>query len=92
MRPITVFRPFEEEVRAIIPLVSTVKAPETPTETAESNSDATLPLPPTPLVATIGRGYRSLVTRYTDIVSPTHDTVKRNIYALLWRGERWTAV
>ncbi|XP_031347203.1 leucine-rich repeat serine/threonine-protein kinase 1-like isoform X2 [Photinus pyralis] len=88
LRPITVFRPFEEEVRAIVPLIMN--------KSSKENSDNT------PLLATIGRGYRSLLTRYTDvsinigntIQSPTATTSfsiinKQNMFLLLWRAEHW---
>lgn len=88
MRPITIFRPYEEEVRAIVPL-SRLK-------TANDRQDYT------PLLASIGRGYRSLLTRYTDISvnvtsavqSPvsSHNSFissKQNMFLLLWRAEHW---
>lgn len=89
LRPITIFRPYEEDVRAIVPLTKNKVA-------GESNENTT------PLLATIGRGYRSLLSRYTDvvstigscIVSPTvsmSNTVsnKQNMFVLLWRAEHW---
>ncbi|KAI4458153.1 ankyrin repeat and protein kinase domain-containing protein [Holotrichia oblita] len=88
LRPITIFRPYEEEVRAIVPL-SRLK-------TANDRQDYT------PLLATIGRGYRNLLTRYTDVsVSVTsavqspvssHNSFlsnKQNMFVLLWRAEHW---
>lgn len=56
-----------------------------------------------PLLATIGKGYRSLLTRYTDVsvnsignnlMSPlgmnTQTNVnKQNMFVLLWRAEHW---
>ena len=80
MRPITVFRPYEEHVRALVPL----------------GSD---------LVASVGRGYRSLIARYTDTVAtPTPSSPSSSlhpyyvagsaaaVYALLWRAGHWAAV
>ncbi|KAF5301002.1 hypothetical protein FQR65_LT08985 [Abscondita terminalis] len=88
LRPITIFRPFEEEVRAIVPLVLT--------KSAKDNSENT------PLLATIGRGYRNLLTRYTDIPINVGNTIqspvssnsfsiinKQNMFVLLWRAEHW---
>lgn len=88
LRPITIFRPYEEEVRAIVPL-STYK-------TTNANGDNV------PLLATIGRGYRSLPSRYTDVSvnvgntlqSPTVNSTfavvnKQNMFVLLWRAEHW---
>ncbi|XP_069680319.1 leucine-rich repeat serine/threonine-protein kinase 1 isoform X2 [Periplaneta americana] len=109
MRPITVFRPFEEEVRAIVPLLRPIAEDcITPTdETANTPADMQKKQS-CPLIATVGRGYRSLIARYTDMVmtptgiqSPTHmyhdrtggasDGRSHNMYALLWRAERWAA-
>lgn len=57
----------------------------------------------TPLLATIGRGYRSLLTRYTDVPSNMANTItspvstnnsflisnRQNMFVLLWRAEHW---
>jgi len=43
LRPITVFRPYEDEVRLILPLTEGDRSP---------------------LIATIGKGYRNLLRRY----------------------------
>lgn len=77
LAPITVFRPFEEEVQYIssVPI--------------DRNH-------PMPTIITVGKGYRSLINRFTD-----HDlTGQRNINAkerrtyqthcILWRAEHWT--
>ncbi|XP_052864950.1 leucine-rich repeat serine/threonine-protein kinase 1 [Anopheles cruzii] len=98
LRPITVFRPYEEDVRCIIPIAST------------SGS--------APLVVTIGRGYRSLIERYTDgrpdgagggtglrsslISTPTtqdkrlKEAVLRDrsnhMHALIWSAEYWAPI
>lgn len=72
--PITVFRPFEEEVKFIIPLFV---SNESKTKKNE-------------VVALVGRGYRSLAARNTDMVltpstlSPTQPK-KLHIHALLWK-------
>nr|CAH7742533.1 unnamed protein product [Callosobruchus chinensis] len=50
LRPITIFRPYEEEVRAIVPLTM-----------GKSTSDSQ---DNTSLIATIGSGYRNLLSRY----------------------------
>ncbi|XP_063218267.1 leucine-rich repeat serine/threonine-protein kinase 1 isoform X2 [Bacillus rossius redtenbacheri] len=79
MRPITVFRPHEEEVQAIVPL---------PALCQDGGR----------LLATVGRGYRSLVARYTDTVAlpsppaagPERDR-SRGMYALLWHTGSWAA-
>ncbi|XP_045460940.1 leucine-rich repeat serine/threonine-protein kinase 1 [Harmonia axyridis] len=91
LRPITIFRPYEEEVRAIVPLSFSKNSEK------QKNS----------LIATIGRGYRNLLTRYTDVqinnlsnslTSPTlgkNSTVSslnQNMFVLLWRARDWNAV
>lgn len=89
MRPITVFRPYEEDVRAVIPLTLCKNS-------ADDKEN-------TPLIATVGRGYRNLLGRYTDVsiksgmvvqsplASPvvSVDSRQNNMYALLWRAEYW---
>jgi hypothetical protein len=103
MRPITVFRPFEEEVQAIIPWLhhAADSSSATSDDTAGAHKKQSCPL-----IATVGRGYRSLIARYTDMVmtpsgvhSPMHvyhgggggDVRTQNTYSLLWRAERWAA-
>lgn len=90
LRPITVFRPYEEEVRAIVPL------------TAGKSSNASFET--IPMIATIGKGYRNLLSRYTDVSLPTGTPLpspmagtmtlasKPNMFVLLWRAEHWNAV
>ncbi|KAI5703280.1 hypothetical protein M8J75_009878 [Diaphorina citri] len=63
LRPITVFRPYEELVTAILPLGGDI--------------------------VTIGRGYRSLVSRYTN--STASSQCKENHFALLWSSQNWAA-
>lgn len=113
MRPVTVFRPFAEEVRAIVPLlcptaeVSFATGDNVTGTTPDAHKKQNCPL-----IATVGRGYRSLIARYTDMVmtptgveSPMHmyqgngahqivgggDVRAHNMYALLWRAEKWAA-
>lgn len=73
MRPVTVFRPYEEDVRAVVPL---------------TGRDGV------PLVATVGRGYRSLLARYTDApqLAVVDDSRRDSMYALLWRADNWSAM
>ncbi|XP_055684527.1 leucine-rich repeat serine/threonine-protein kinase 1 isoform X1 [Lutzomyia longipalpis] len=99
LRPITVFRPFDDEVRCILPLY-------TPGHNLA------------PLIVTIGRGYRSLIHRYTDsvprsITTPSGNERRHlfgsperisgnsggapkdrssNMHALIWRADHWTPV
>ncbi|XP_032596558.1 leucine-rich repeat serine/threonine-protein kinase 1 isoform X2 [Drosophila grimshawi] len=88
LRPVSVFRPYENEIKAII----------------------TMPNASVPLIATLGRRYRSLITRYVDMgestshtsnsvaSTPTHGAAKsvppvdvdNHIHCLLWRAKHWT--
>ncbi|KRF83412.1 leucine-rich repeat serine/threonine-protein kinase 1 isoform X2 [Drosophila virilis] len=88
LRPISVFRPYENEIKAII----------------------TMPNASVPLIATLGRRYRSLISRYVDMgespsntassvaSTPTHgagksmppSNVDNHIHCLLWRAKNWT--
>jgi hypothetical protein len=74
MRPITVFRPFEEDVRAIVPVY-----------TCDSSSSEVSTSPA--MVATLGRGYRGLLSRYLD--TPLPEPPKSSMLALLWTAEHW---
>ncbi|XP_034249520.1 leucine-rich repeat serine/threonine-protein kinase 1 isoform X2 [Thrips palmi] len=142
LRPITVFRPFEEEVSAIVPLglgqgasatrpessLSEVSSSSTPASaaSASSNSNSTSGTgstsdagfgqntpsnglgpsfgehckgqghglgqggPDYPLVATVGRGYRSLISRYTDTMATLSSSDSASgTCALLWRAQHW---
>ncbi|KAL1122208.1 hypothetical protein AAG570_003613 [Ranatra chinensis] len=71
LRPITVFRPYEGELCAIVAL--------RPTEAR--------PCPPT--VATFGRGYRGLISRYKEVPSNIDN---QHIYAILWSTQSWIPV
>lgn len=78
LAPVTVFRPFEEEVQYISAL-----------PTIDSNSP--------PSIVSIGKGYRSLINRYTDIDTPAkraNDKERRihQTHCILWRGEHWTPI
>lgn len=104
MRPITIFRPFEEDVKIILPLPGS-KKPMKSVNNSPRNSPVRTPtrvLSPTasqnasrpPVIATIGKGYRNLIGRFTNIqTSPvtTNDKGlnKKGITALLWRAEHW---
>ncbi|XP_067619806.1 leucine-rich repeat serine/threonine-protein kinase 1 isoform X10 [Eurosta solidaginis] len=89
LRPITVFRPYENEIKSII----------------------AVPHPKCPLIATIGRRYRSLISRYMDSIDDanshvqaamvTHNEKERktrsssrdmdsHIHVLLWRAKNWS--
>lgn len=89
LRPITIFRPFQEDVRTIIAL--------NPIQSLQ-----------TPLVVTIGRGYRSLIDRFTDVqtgpvTTPGSSMDKKtkellqkdrsnHMHALIWRADHWPLI
>lgn len=78
LAPVTVFRPFEEEVQYIAALPTT-----------DTNSP--------PAIVSIGKGYRSLINRYTDVDSPAkraNDKERRihQTHCILWRAEYWTPI
>lgn len=94
LRPMTVFRPYDDDVRCIVPL-----------RVSRSSEDA-----PETVVVTVGRGYRSLVSRYTDTAvqggsgglgmgvggsrlqsSASQDVIDRtiNMHAIVWRAGHW---
>lgn len=74
LTPITVFRPYEEEVQ----FISVV-----PSECVTN----------TPVILSVGRGYRSLINRYTD-VDPAKAKEKKvhQTHCILWRAEHWTPI
>ncbi|XP_033223116.1 leucine-rich repeat serine/threonine-protein kinase 1 [Belonocnema kinseyi] len=45
------------------------------------------------VLATVGQGYRSLISRYTDspVDSLEAEDLRHNMYSLLWRSEHWSA-
>lgn len=116
LRPVTVFRPFEEEVHAIVPLAGygtprgtlSSLASRSDSALSETSSSSSSPAPSPasrpdqgggkssgqgrhPLVATVGRGYRSLIHRYTDSIpnSQGQSQGRSNTCTLLWRAEHW---
>lgn len=95
MRPITVFRPYEDEVRAIVPLppTSVIVEPELGSGDVSDGSegDAERLMNPVPLLATIGKGYRNLLGRYAPIPRSAQPEpgAQRAMYCLLWRAHHW---
>lgn len=82
MRPITIFRPFNEEVKAILPIAS------------KNNEESTSQKSP-PTLVSIGKGYRSLISRYTTLpLSSAGQEVYdySSMYVLLWRTNDWLNV
>lgn len=76
LTPITVFRPYEEEVQYISVIPSDIA----------SNAS---------VIVTVGKGYRSLINRYTDVTPPNRDTKEKKnhqTHCILWRAEHWTPI
>lgn len=83
MRPITVFRPFEADVRAIIPL-----SPPTQEDCVDQEEERGAYVP---MVATIGKGYRNLLNRYAQI-HKSHELEgdsQNSLFCLIWRAHQW---
>lgn len=81
LTPITIFRPYEEEVQFI------AMVPSQPDQDGGQASTAA--------IATIGKGYRSLLDRYTDVngaVRDTKDKKNQQMHCILWRAEHWTPI
>ena len=72
LRPITVFRPFSQELQSI------VTVSQADSEHASS-----------PLVVTMGKGYRNLIGRY--VAGDTKKDDSGTVYALLWRPDDWVS-
>nr|XP_045599191.1 leucine-rich repeat serine/threonine-protein kinase 1-like isoform X5 [Procambarus clarkii] len=95
MRPITVFRPYEDEVRAIVPLPpsSVILDQDGNIEDATDATDLDNErrFTPTPLLATIGKGYRNLLGRYAPMPrsAQPEPAAQRAMYCLLWRAHHW---
>lgn len=95
MRPITVFRPYEDEVRAIVPLPPSSVVldqdgnPEDRLDVIDVNSEGRINR--TPLLATIGKGYRNLLGRYAPMPrsAQPEPAAQRAMYCLLWRAHHW---
>lgn len=71
LTPITVFRPYEEEVQYISVI---------PSENSSSSA----------VIVSVGKGYRSLINRYTD-VDTTKEKKNHQTHCILWRAEHWTS-
>ena len=100
MRPITVFRPYSEEVQAILPITEPLVNPVTdpnksPSRFSNSSSvDRPDEVGERSLIVTLGKGYRRLLDRYVvNKRSPVDDEEEnddsRTTFALLWRPDSW---
>ena len=98
MRPITVFRPFSEELQSIVAVTepaefNLVGGGGGGSSAKSFNSDVT---GSSPLIITLGKGYRNLIGRYVTDKRPSpssgediYDDNSRTVYALLWRPDDW---
>ncbi|KAI5640816.1 protein kinase domain-containing protein [Phthorimaea operculella] len=75
LRPLTVFRPFEEDLRVIVPLLPHGRAHD------GDEADA--------MLATLGGGYRPLLNRFAPPQSSNRDSMHGGAHCLLWRTRRW---
>ena len=100
MRPITVFRPYSEEVQAILPITEPFVNPVTdpsksPSRFSNSSSvDKADEIGERSLIVTLGKGYRRLLDRYVvNKRSPVDDDEESDdpttTFALLWRPDSW---
>ena len=74
LRPITVFRPFSQELQAIVTVSQ-----------ADDSANSS------PLVVTLGKGYRNLIGRYVAGDTKKDDSDSGTVYALLWRPDDWVS-
>lgn len=99
MRPITVFRPYSEEVQAIIPItepapVEKADVVKSPSRFSNSSSvDKPDDVGERSFIVTLGKGYRRLLDRYvvnkrSPVDEDENDDV-RTTFALLWRPDSW---
>lgn len=91
MRPITAFRPYEDEVHNIVSFKKKVsKEEEGPDSNCDSNN-----VEYKNFLITIGKGYRSLMNRFTTDTGERKGLERpksfsrKGIYALLWTSKNW---
>jgi hypothetical protein len=86
MRPITVFRPYEEEVKAIIPFKS---CKPTHSDSAENGSQESLSTSSLDYsIATIGKGYRNLLSRFLHL-DKNKCLTQKGLHSILWSTKNW---
>ncbi|XP_059045025.1 leucine-rich repeat serine/threonine-protein kinase 1 [Achroia grisella] len=84
LSPLTVFRPYEEEVRAIVPLRWRGSG------AGNSNGGNDSLAAGGDMLATFGRGYRPLLQRYVPQQSNSSSSnTHSGYYCLLWRAHHW---
>ena len=107
MRPVTVFRPHEEEIKAIIPfelmpqvydnqlIRNDTSVREEPSETSSEASDCDQNEKcKSRHIVTIGKGLRSLVSRYMNLDhhqrhKRRHNHSKEEYYPIVWKSKNW---
>ncbi len=86
LRPIAIFRPFADEIQALIPITE-----KTDVNGARNHQQKQ------PLLVSLGRGYRSLIGRFVtgrrdqqaSSSSPYEVEEARNMSAIIWRPDEW---
>ena len=83
MRPITVFRPYQEDIKLILPFDSSgCDSFDTLDDLQQQHSSK--------YFLTIGQGFRSLIARYVNI--PDNGltlTIQKGLFTLLWTSGHW---
>ena len=94
LRPITVFRPYSDEVQAIVSVQSLDKKKwiTKRSDSLEGSSDS---MQEPSYIVTLGKGYRGLIERYVTSMTQDNDNDEHDehdssmIYAMLWRPDDW---
>lgn len=82
LRPITVFRPYEEEIKAILPIVYD--------NNSEENENSQFNKSKRNLIITVGRGYRSLISRYINLSKEKCNLItEKGLQAIIWTTNDW---
>lgn len=94
LRPVTVFRPHEFEIKAILPFETpdqSVPVPQSSPPPTESEFEVVKDVPQmTRYVITIGKGFRNLVSRYVQVSRERRSfTLPNDYYAVLWKSGHW---
>ena len=96
LRPITVFRPYSDEVQAIIPVLKpkTFFGPKLKQHNVVENNETGVQTQNLSYVVTLGKGYRALIERYVanmkgDAIEADEDHDSSMIYAMLWQPDEW---
>ncbi|RWS17099.1 Leucine-rich repeat serine/threonine-protein kinase 1-like protein [Dinothrombium tinctorium] len=84
MRPVTVFRPYEEEIQIIVPFKAKnqFEFNVNKVENEEMNQKK--------FILTVGKGFRSLIARYVNMPDEGLSlTTQKGSFAILWSTENW---